>query len=114
MVFWATWCGNCHDDIIFINKIKKEFKTKGCEIIALSEDYKDIKIIGDYFVENDINNLEIYYDHDNFIMKKLQISGLPTAILVDSRGNIIKKISGSLKRQQETIRSAITEQHMKK
>lgn len=90
--FWATWCGPCKESIPHLIQIYKEFQTKGFEIIGLSMDRGDEKL-----VRNFVNSMDIPYPiliAPDELAKKYGVTGLPTTFLIDREGKIREKVVG--------------------
>ena len=65
LVFWATWCGTCVNDLEVSDSLAKDFRRLPFKIIALSEDSKGIEVVTKYFAEKEIRHLEIFHDYKN-------------------------------------------------
>jgi len=90
--FWATWCGPCKESIPHLIQIRKDFQAKGFEVIGLSMDRGDERI-----VRNFINTMDIPYPvliAPDDLAKKYGVTGLPTTFLIDREGKIREKIVG--------------------
>lgn len=87
--FWATWCMDCQNELVVLNKLQKEFRKKALLVLAISEDFKEIAAIDEYFTKNKIDFLDIYVDKRNSIYKSLGINHLPASYLVDFNGDVI-------------------------
>lgn len=87
--FWASWCMDCHSELIALNRLQKDFRKKALMIVAISEDFKGVKSIDDFFTKHKIDYLDIYIDKKNKIYDSLKIFHLPVSYLVDMNGTII-------------------------
>lgn len=90
--FWATWCGPCKESIPHLVQIYKDFKTKGFEVIGLSMDRGDERV-----VRNFVKTMDIPYPvliAPDEVAKKYGVTGLPTTFLIDREGRIREKIVG--------------------
>lgn len=87
--FWASWCMDCQSELIALNRLQKDFRKKALMVIVLSEDFKGISTIDDFFTKHKIDYLDIYVDKKSDIYNKLKINHLPTSYLVDFNGNVI-------------------------
>ena len=65
--FWASWCMDCQSKWIALNRLQKDFRKKALLVIALSEDFRGIKTIDDFFIKHKIDYLDIYVDKKNTI-----------------------------------------------
>lgn len=94
--FWATWCMECQNELIAINKLQKEFRKKSLLVIAISEDFKEVSAIDEYFTKHKIDFLDIYLDKKNDIYRNLNINHLPASYLIDFNGDVIAKSSAGV------------------
>mgnify|MGYP003955642603 CR=1 FL=1 len=92
--FWATWCAPCKEEMPLLDKLKSNNKLKNVEIIPINiaeETYKKSK---EFFESLNINNLEIFSGSSSGLVKKFQIRGIPTTILIDKNGYEFARIIG--------------------
>ncbi len=93
LLFWATWCPHCHDEILAINKNLDALTAQGTKVILISlgEPRADV---ADYLKKNNIT-LDSFLDEDAVLQDPYGLIGVPTLIEVDE-GGIIRKVSHSL------------------
>jgi thiol-disulfide isomerase/thioredoxin len=83
--FWATWCPPCRATIPHLNEINKKYKDKGLVVIGITDEEKKTvdefrkKLPMEYNVALDKKDLG----------KKLGITGIPHAFLVDKDGKVV-------------------------
>ena len=87
--FWASWCIECRDELLALDKLQKDFRKKALLVVAISEDFKPTKDLDEFFTKNKIEYLDIYLDKGNKIYNDLAVNYLPVTYLVDFNGNII-------------------------
>lgn len=108
--FWATWCAPCTQEMPAIAKLQKDFKRKNFKVLAISEDFKAVDAIKEFYTTHGITNLPIYQDPKNELAKSLNINMLPTSIVVDAEGNEIARILGSsINWENEEFRQFLTD-----
>ena len=49
VVFWATWCATCADDIKSLDILRQDFRQIPFETLAISEDHQNINAIKQYY-----------------------------------------------------------------
>ena len=87
--FWASWFMDCHNELIALNKLQKDFRKKSLLIISISEDFKGADAIDQYFIKHKIDYLDIYLDKKNKIYHSLDLKHLPISYLIDYDGRVI-------------------------
>ena len=91
---WATWCEPCRVEIPSLERLQKEYGSKGLKIVAVS--------IDDYVTEDSIQRyaknlgvtFEILHDPTHAIERTFQATGYPESFLVGPEGTIRKKVIG--------------------
>uniref|UniRef100_A0A7C3MH67 TlpA family protein disulfide reductase n=1 Tax=Dictyoglomus thermophilum TaxID=14 RepID=A0A7C3MH67_DICTH len=87
--FWATWCPPCRYEMPLLDKLYKEHKNKGFEIVAVSLD-SNPKNVNDYLKNNPVS-FTILSDREGKAGYTYQIVAIPTSFLID-KNFIIRKI----------------------
>jgi cytochrome c biogenesis protein CcmG/thiol:disulfide interchange protein DsbE len=91
--FWATWCPPCRKGIPDLISIQKEFKKK-VVVIGISLDAeKTLKDVPGFIKEYKIN-YPIVYGDDKVVADYGGIQGIPTAFVIDKKGNVVDKHVG--------------------
>lgn len=92
IVFWASWCPACQQEIPYIKDFYKDFKAKGGEIVAISLDFDQNAF------ENATKDLN-WYNYtdllrwDSPIAAEYGIESTPTLLLVDKDNKLIKRVN---------------------
>ncbi len=89
--FWASWSMDCNNELIALNDLQKTFRKKPLLVITLSQDFKEVDFIDNYFNKHKIDYLDIYLDRKGKIYQSLDINHLPASYLVDFDGRIIAR-----------------------
>lgn len=86
--FWATWCPPCRKGIPDLISIQNEFKSD-VVIIGISLDgAQTIKEVPGFIKEYAINYPVVYGD-ENVIKAYGGITSIPTAFVIDKKGNVV-------------------------
>jgi len=90
--FWATWCPPCRLEMPSMEKIYKEFKGEGLEVVAMNfmEGPKPIDL---FLKENDFT-FTILMDRPGKIAESYGVRALPITFLIGRRGNVLAKSIG--------------------
>lgn len=107
ITFWATWCSACAKEIPNLDILQKDFRKLPFEVIPLSEDFQGIDVIKDYYKTKNIHYLKIYHDKDNKLYRAFEIAGLPTALLVNHKGEVVLEFKGYINWNNDNIRKLI-------
>ena len=92
--FWATWCAPCIREMPSLDRLQAELKGEGLEVVAVSEDFAGLDLVGPFFERLKLENLAIYLDSDNALGKEFGIAGLPTTLLIDRAGRVVGGLEG--------------------
>jgi thiol-disulfide isomerase/thioredoxin len=98
--FWATWCPPCRQEIPGFIALQKKYADKGLVILGFSFDNEPLE--HDVFVkQQQLNYLSIFMKTpagdavvDQFQRLIGEISGIPTTLVIDRRGQIIYRHVG--------------------
>ncbi len=91
LTFWASWCGPCREELPELEKLYNELAGKGFVLLTVNVDAAPA--VGERFVERIGLNLPVYR-MDGSEMAALGVYGLPTNILLDREGRIVKVYAG--------------------
>ena len=109
--FWAIWCSPCKKEMYYLDKIQKEYKDMGVNVVCVNTD--NLKSIpkAKAFVRQKKYNLLIASDPSAEIFKKLNASVMPTTIIFDQNGQIVYSkegyINGDEKNVEEKLKSML-------
>ena len=90
--FWATWCIPCRDEMPQMEKLHREFKDQGLEVVAVNfrEDKQTVK----KFVAELGLTFRILLDPDGGVSNEYGAWSLPLSYFVDRKGIFIGKVFG--------------------
>ncbi len=92
IVFWASWCPACRDEMPFIKEYYTNFKKEGGEIVAISLDYDKNEFIN-YTKDYSWINYTDLSQWDTQSVADFGVDSTPTLFLVDKDNKLIKKVS---------------------
>lgn len=99
--FWATWCGPCIMSFPTMTKARDLFVEEGKDVVFLfvdtgekETDFTSIQTKVLNFLENKPYTMEVLFDLDDKMQQSYEISGLPTKLFIDPKGNIRYKSTG--------------------
>ena len=95
VVFWATWCPPCREEIPLLNELHAEYRDRGLHILAISDESEDVlRAFGDRHAMVYSNLVD-----DGQAYEAYRPPGLPMAILVDGEGQIRDTFNGKTPRE---------------
>lgn len=107
IVFWATWCSYCIEEMPSLDVLKKDFRKLPIEIIAVSEDNNGISVIKKFFDNKNIRHLKILLDENFKLFNELKASGLPVAFWIKPNGRIELKFAGAINWHDDYVRKIL-------
>jgi thiol-disulfide isomerase/thioredoxin len=89
--FWATWCGPCRAQHPLYEKVKQKYRfSDAVAFISVNTD-EDRALVAP-FVKEQHWSQAIYFEDG--LTRKLEISSIPTTIVVNRRGEIVSRLNG--------------------
>jgi thiol-disulfide isomerase/thioredoxin len=92
--FWATWCGPCVKEMPSLDKLQAEMGKDRFVVLPLSLDGPSRPKVAPFYADRKLANLGIYFDKGKKALGALDISVLPTSVLVDPEGREIGRMEG--------------------
>ena len=92
--FWATWCAPCVKEMPSLDKLQAEFGKDRFTVLPLSLDGPSKPKVAPFYADKKLANLGIYFDKGRKAMQGLDVTLLPTSILVDPQGREIGRLEG--------------------
>ena len=101
--FWATWCEPCQEEMPSLNRLQANKKIKNLKIYPINIGKENLEKVNIFFDELGIDNLEPYFDNPSTLAKTFSLRGLPTTILLNSKGEEFARIIGSINFDDENF-----------
>lgn len=89
--FWATWCGPCRAQHPLYEKVKERFRGNDA-VVFLSINTDEEKEAVKPFLEEEKWKDRVYFEDG--LSKALQISSIPTTIVLDRKGQVFSRMNG--------------------
>jgi peroxiredoxin len=90
--FWATWCEFCRDEMPAMDRLYREFKGKGFEILAVN--VKDKRQDALAFAQKLKVTYPIVLDPAGEVGLLYGAWGMPASYLIDRKGNVLARLWG--------------------
>ena len=95
ITFWASWCPPCRKELPILDSVQKENKNVKIFGINIDEDIEDAK--------NFVNQYKISFTtlkDDDFITIKYGVTKIPETFFINTEGQIISRVSGTLTKEK--------------
>ena len=83
LVFWATWCPHCHDELLRINQKLQDITAAGIKVILIDIG-ESREEVARYLHKNNIA-LDSFVDEDVIVQEPFGIVGVPTLVFLDPK-----------------------------
>jgi peroxiredoxin len=103
--FWATWCPPCISEMPVFNRLYKEMRARGLEVVAISADRSE-GYLRDYTSKHSLD-FRVLYDENRDVVKRYKVFSMPTTFLIDKNGVIVEKFFGEYDWTDQDIKKKI-------
>jgi cytochrome c biogenesis protein CcmG, thiol:disulfide interchange protein DsbE len=94
--YWATWCGPCREEMPGLAAVARGLGPKGLAVVGVSLDKDDHKVVQS-FVEHYRVPYPVVFPAALSQVEQ-GMAGIPTSILVDRAGRVVKTYVGEVRR----------------
>ena len=91
--FWATWCEPCRTETPMLVNLGKEYNERGLKIVGIALDTGGTNLIKKFITEYKVDYPILLPIPGSSLSR---IDPVPTTILIDSEGRMVKKYVGEL------------------
>jgi peroxiredoxin len=106
---WATWCGPCVEEMPSLERLHKEFGSKGLTIVAVSVDDPGTEAKVALFAKQLGITFEVLHDPDKNVARQYQATGYPESFIIGPEGLIRRKVFAAADWSSETNRALVRE-----
>ncbi len=92
--FWATWCAPCVKEMPSLDRLQAQIGKDKFVVLPLSLDGPSRPKVAPFYEDKKLTNLGVYFDKGRKAMQALDVSILPTSILVDAQGRELGRLEG--------------------
>ena len=103
--FWATYCGPCKESVPALERLHRDLKAAGLEVVGISEDsYADA--VAPFVAEHKMT-YTVLLDLEQAAGEAYSLRGLPQAFLIDREGKIAARWFGWEPGHEAAMRAAV-------
>ena len=92
--FWATWCAPCKKEMPSLDKFQA--RNQDILVFPINVDKPNKEKTNKFFKDLNIENLQIYFDHELQLVNQFKLRGVPTTILINKNGSEFARITGDI------------------
>jgi peroxiredoxin len=92
--FWGTWCAPCKKEMPAMGRQYEVYKDQGVQILAVNIAESDLKVRT--FAEQYGMTFPTLIDTTKSVMQAYNVKPLPTTLLINPEGKIVKIITGEM------------------
>lgn len=89
IVYWATWCPGCRNEIPYLKEAYQDFRTKDIEFFSINVGVNESRERIKLFKKKHAIPYPILFDEGGRVTKAYGVSGIPSHIIIDSNGLIV-------------------------
>ena len=106
--FWASWCPHCRRDVSLMKDLFAQYQNKGLKIVTVSID-RDRSALKTFIQSEQLPYSVIHADDQSLLPDLYEAQGVPTYVLIDGKGAVMKTRSGSLTEMANEFKAALDE-----
>ncbi|TBR17570.1 TlpA family protein disulfide reductase [bacterium] len=103
--FWATYCGPCKDSVPELERLYRDKKAEGFEVLGISED-SFVDAVPPFLAEHKMT-YTVLLDLEQAAGEAYALRGLPQAFLLDREGRILDRWFGWEPGNAAAMRAAV-------
>lgn len=84
--FWATWCGPCRQEMPLLEQMYKKYRPMGFTLLGVNVEPDPSGAEG-WLAATPVT-FPILFDRENRVSKLYNVSGMPSSVLIDRKGNV--------------------------
>lgn len=104
--FWATWCDPCRDQLPFLDRLAADHGPRGLSVYAVAFD-EDRDAVERFLAETPVSFTVLWDKGGAALSQSLEVTRLPTTLLVDRRGVVREVHLGFEKGEEAKLEAAV-------
>ncbi len=107
--FWASWCTPCMVSMPMLNNLRNKYHQAGFEVIAINLDNNPL--LASEFISAMNIDYPIVFDEGGIIANQYNVTGLPSAYIIDANGKI-KVVHRGFKKSDVSFLEAVINKYL--
>lgn len=103
--FWASWCTPCKASFPFMNELHDQLASQGLVVLAVNVDEQ--RAAADRFLQQTPARFRIAYDPKGLTPEQYKVKAMPTAVLIDRKGQVRHVHAGFRDRDRDALRAQV-------
>ncbi len=109
LVFWASWCPSCREEVPKINRLYEKYRDQGMEFIGINVGYNDSEAKARAFVRKTGMAFPVIFDKRGKISRMFAVQGVPTVFVTDRNGVVRFKNYGLPTMSEQDFRQLLAD-----
>jgi peroxiredoxin len=105
--FWATWCKPCVEELKHMQAISDEYKDKGLQVAAISQDSPRSVSKVKSFISGRRFTFMVLLDTNTEVFRKFRLYGLPHTFILNDKGEIVFRRYGYKPGDEKEVKAQI-------
>jgi thiol-disulfide isomerase/thioredoxin len=92
--FWATWCPPCRAEAPALERLYRELREEGFDILAVSIDQRESRAEVDAFQREFELSFPVLLDPDKELYDAYRVTGVPETFMIGPQGEMVERFIG--------------------
>jgi len=84
--FWASWCAPCRQEMPLLESMYRQYGKRGFVLLGVNVE-PDSNAANNWLKQTPVT-FPVLYDRDSKVSQLYEVSGMPTTIMIDRKGNV--------------------------
>ena len=104
LIFWATWCGPCREEMPQLEKLQRRF---GDDLRILAVSIDEDRGALQRFVDEERPAFTVLHDSRQAIKREYGVTVTPTAFIIGTDGQVLDRVEGAHNWESQDVRTTL-------